>query len=107
MKRLLTIKILIIISSILQPSIFSGDIIYDLWILNDITYKYTFLLTAIIHYALVAMILRRIWENSTTDKKKKIDDTYMVVLLGIIGIWIWFRKLHINSVHSVHSKIEL
>lgn len=70
-----------------------GHFLYNLWFGNNLLFKYLFFFTGGLHYILVFIILRHIWTDNSTEKKKKTDNTYMVLFLGIIGMWLWLPKM--------------
>lgn len=70
-----------------------GHFLYNLWFGNNLLFKYLFFFTGGLHYILVFIILRHIWTDNSIEKKKKTDNTYMVLFLGIIGMWLWLPKM--------------
>ena len=86
------IKILLLVSTGLQLSVIGVHFIFDLWFMNNPNYKYTLLFTIILHYFLVAIILRNIWTDNTIHKNKKTNNTLMILFLGIVGMWFWFHN---------------
>jgi hypothetical protein len=43
----------------------------------------------ILHCILMIIIIWYNWKKMPIDRKKKIDNTFMIMLLGIIGMWLW------------------
>ena len=46
-------------------------------------------IVAIIHYIVTGIFLWYNWKKLPIEKKKKIDNTWMIIFLGIIGMWLW------------------
>jgi len=42
------------------------------------------------HWLSVAIFIWFIWVKMPKDKKSNINNTLMIVFLGIIGLWLWF-----------------
>ena len=44
---------------------------------------------AFMHYLGIVIFLWYIWTRYPADKKKKTNDSLMIVFVGIIGMWLW------------------
>ena len=66
---------------------------YDnkLWILIDNDFKANIII-GIFHLIVVGLFLKEIWSNNSTEKNKRTENTFMILILGIIGMWIWIPK---------------
>jgi hypothetical protein len=42
-----------------------------------------------LHYLVAAIFLWYNWEKLPIEKKVKTNNTFMILLLGIIGMWLW------------------
>lgn len=42
------------------------------------------------HYMVLGVFLWIIWKKFPYTKKKKRDLTWLILLLGVLGLWLWF-----------------
>ena len=89
MLNLKYIRLLLIVSTLMQLSIILGNFLFDLWFLNNQSFKNLFHFSVLMHYFLLFIILRFIWKKSNIEKKKKWDKTWMIIFLGVLGMWLW------------------
>ena len=92
-----TLKSVLIILTIIELLYFAV-IFYDdkLWIKLDYEFKAN-LIIGFFHLIVVGLFLKKIWSENIKEKKKKIDKTFMILILGIIGMWIYIEK---NTTHN-------
>ena len=45
----------------------------------------------ILHILVLTLILRKVW-LSNLEKSKKSNVTFLMIFLGVIGMWLWFPK---------------
>ena len=43
----------------------------------------------IFHYLLTILFIWYIWKKTAIKKKKKTNFTFMIIFLGIVGMWLW------------------
>ncbi len=55
----------------------------------------------ILNYIVAGIFLWYNWKKLPTTKKKKIDSTWMILFLGIIGMWFWIpNKAEIKKMNE-------
>ena len=58
-------------------------------------------IVAIINYTIAGIFLWYNWKKLPIEKKKKADSTWMILLLGIIGMWLWIpNKAEIKKINE-------
>jgi len=50
------------------------------------------------HWVLKILYFRDIYKNSIINKKTKIDNSLMILFLGIIGMWLYLPKNRENAI---------
>lgn len=83
------LKIVLIVHTIIQVGYFI--IIFfnsDLWLsLND-SFK-SDIVFGLLNFAVAGLIIWYNWKYLPFEKNKKWDKTWMIIFLGIIGMWLW------------------
>lgn len=83
------LRILIIVISILQIGyliiMFTNP---TLWGVLDLTYHVNWILWGLM-LSLSGFCIWFNWTKMPIEKKKKTENTFLILLLGIIGLWIW------------------
>lgn len=66
-------------------------------------------LVQILHALITGIFIWYIWKKMPVKKKTKINDTLMVLFLGVIGMWIWLpNKKELNKlIYCKREEIEL
>jgi amino acid transporter len=63
----------------------------------DNTYKANYLVFAL-HVLGLGIFIWYNWKKMPIAKKKKYDNTYLILILGIIGMWLWLpNEKQINN----------
>ena len=60
----------------------------ELWLKLNSLYRSDMLFT-VINITLTIIIMWYNWSHLPIEKEKKIENTWMILFLGIIGIWLW------------------
>lgn len=86
LKRL---KIALIILTVVQI-VYFGITFWDaqLWITLDFVYKANYII-GFFHLVVAVIFVWFNWKKMPVDRRQKRDNTYMILLLGIIGMWLW------------------
>lgn len=92
------LRILLIILTLIQIGyiiiIFTDT---KLWIKLDIDYKANWLIWTL-NLIVAGIFIWFNWTKMPTDKKTKTNNTFMILFLGIIGMWLWIpNKREINK----------
>lgn len=59
-----------------------------LWLKIDEAYYANWIVWGF-HYSAVGFVVWFIWKRMPIEKKTKINQTLMILILGIIGMWLW------------------
>lgn len=64
-------------------------------------------IVAIINYVVAGIFLWYNWKKLPIERKKKIDSTWMILFLGIIGMWLWIpNKTEIKKMNEkLHTTV--
>jgi len=68
-------------------------------------------IVAIINYTVAGIFLWYNWKKFPIKKKKKTDSTWMILFLGIIGMWLWIpnkaeiKKMN-KKLHTTKAKLH-
>lgn len=91
-----TLKTLLILLTVIELS-YLAVIFYDdnLWVKLDYDFKANIII-GILHLIVVGLFIKKIWNENESLKKKKTDSTIMILVLGLIGMWIWLPKSEIK-----------
>lgn len=92
------LRILLIILTLIQIGyiiiIFTDT---KLWIKLDIDHKANWLIWTL-NLIVAGIFIWFNWTKMPTDKKTKTNNTFMILFLGIIGMWLWIpNKREINK----------
>ncbi len=98
------LKIALIVSTVIQIAyfvvIFTND---KLWITLDYDFKANYVI-GIIHIAVMIIFLWYNWKKMPIERSKKKDNTYMILFLGIVGMWLWMpSKKQIEKMNTTHN----
>jgi len=90
--KIRTLKISLTILTVLELSYLTITF-YDsrLWNTLDFEFKVNYFI-GFIHIIIVGLFIKKIWEENQIEKKKKVDSTLMIIVLGLIGMWLWLPK---------------
>ncbi len=89
-KDLRLIRIAIILISLLEIGFFFILPVYDRALIDRLIINYHLNLAVIAIHGIVAGIcIWYNWKKLPLPKKKKKDNTYMILFLGLIGMWLW------------------
>ncbi|GGF69520.1 hypothetical protein SAMN05444281_1041 [Wenyingzhuangia marina] len=84
------LKILLIIATIIQIS-YLVILITTHDFFETINNEYSIdKIISIISYTIIAILLWYEWKIIISEKKEKISNTFMLLFLGIIGMWLWY-----------------
>ena len=84
------LKILLIIATIIQISYIVILITnHDFFVTVNNKYN-TDKIISIISYLIISILLWYEWKVIISEKKNKINNTLMLLFLGIIGMWLWY-----------------
>lgn len=50
------------------------------------------LIVALFHYMVLGLFLFFIWKKVPGERKTRVNSTFLILLLSVIGMWIWFPK---------------
>ena len=83
------LRILLIILTLSQVgyilTIFMNSV---LWIKLNSDYKVNWII-GVFNFLVVGLFLWYNWKRLPVEKKKKSENTWMILFLGIIGMWLW------------------
>ncbi len=85
LKELKAIKVSLQIYTVLSLGYLVLIIFYSPFIL-----LFTISIVRMIHLIYIGFILWYIWSRYPIEKKEKWDNTWKIIFLGIIGLWLWF-----------------
>ena len=72
---------------------FSHNIL--IWILSFVSSGF---IIGILHFLVMTIIIWYNWKKMPIERKKKIDNTLMILFLGILGMWFWLpNKMEFNK----------
>ena len=89
MKNLKSILILLTTVELLYFFIVFYD--QEFWVKMDNEYKINIIL-GLFHIIVVGIFIKNIWNDNLIENKEKVNNSLMIVFLGIIGMWIWLPK---------------
>lgn len=71
-----------------QPTSFLGNRMFPIWSFTGLNYSFS------------AVVLWYNWKRFPLERKKKLENTWMILLLGIIGLWLWMpTKKEVESMN--------
>jgi len=96
-KSLNRLKLFLIILTVIELT-YIIITFYDskLWVKLDTEFKVNIII-GILHLTLIGFFLKEIWYDNSKEKSKKIENTFMILILGIIGMWIWIPNNTIDA----------
>ncbi|MFW6020246.1 MAG: hypothetical protein ACOCPM_06655 [Bacteroidales bacterium] len=59
-----------------------------LWMKLDFAYKTNWMFWGL-HYMIAGIFIWFIWQKMPVENKKKAYNTFVILFLGIIGMWLW------------------
>jgi len=84
------LKIFLILHTIITLTFFFGLSMNLIpWIEQNLSYNESLIIFGLMNYLGIAIFLWYIWKKYPGDKKKKTNDSLMIVFVGIIGMWLW------------------
>ena len=105
LKRL---KMALIVSTLIQIAYFGVIFTNDkLWIKLDYDFKANYVIGSF-HIIVMIIFLWYNWKKMPIEKSKKKDNTYMILFLGIIGMWLWMpSKKQIEKMNTTHNNASI
>lgn len=95
------LKLLLIVLTIVQLTYFSYLLLYsetDHELIFNFPLKW---IIAFLNYMVAGIFLWYNWKKLPIQKKKKLDNMWMILFLGIIGMWLWIpNKSEINEMNK-------
>jgi hypothetical protein len=88
-RELLGLKRLLIVLTLLECTyiiFILSD--FKIWMKLDETWRAHYILGTL-QFGIMARFIWFIWKKMPVDRKRKTNDTFLILLLGIIGMWIW------------------
>jgi uncharacterized membrane protein len=95
LKKLRVLLIILTLIQIVYMIIIFADT--KLWIKLDFDYKANWLILGL-NFIVAGIFLWFNWTRMPIEKKTKTNNTFMILFLGIIGMWLWIpNKREINK----------
>ena len=66
--------------------------------------NYSKWILASMNFSVAAIILWYNWTRLPIDKKKRIDNTWLILLLGVIGMWLWIPNK--EEIEKMNQKLH-
>lgn len=83
------LRYILILLTLLQIAYFALMFVEDvLFFKLQMEYKSDWIL-ALLNYSVAGLFIWYNWKRLPIEKKKKKDATWMILFLGIIGMWLW------------------
>lgn len=83
------LRLLLIILTLLEISYFVSTTFYHETTIHLILFYHVDWIVKLVHFSVVGILLWFNWKKLPLEKKKKRDNTLMILFLGIIGMWLW------------------
>ena len=83
------LKMVLILLTVIELTYFVIAFTNDeLWIKLDYDYKANYIIGAF-HIIVMIVFIWFNWKKMPLDRSRKRDYTYMILFLGLIGMWLW------------------